>query len=94
MLISQGNVGAGTGAQSGGLKGGIGTASTDLGEGVIVGAIVAVNAVGSTVNPETGEFYAGFLERDNEFGELKPPNLDTLVKKSALINYKIGKMFR
>lgn len=85
-LIAQGNVGAGTGAQSGGLKGGIGTASTDLGEGVIVGAIVAVNAVGSTVNPDTGEFYAGFLERDNEFGELKPPNLDTLVKSRQLMD--------
>jgi len=74
--IAQGNVGAGTGALTGiltgnELKGGLGTASTDLGNGVIVGALVAVNSGGSTVNPETGEFYAAFLETNNEFGGLK-----------------------
>lgn len=75
-LVEQGNVGAGTGALTGilignELKGGIGTASIDLGNGVIVGALVAVNAGGSPVNPKTGEFYAAFLETDNEFGGLK-----------------------
>ena len=74
--VEQGNVGAGTGALTGmltgnELKGGLGTASTDLGNGVIVGALVAVNAGGSPVNPETGEFYAAFLETNNEFGGLK-----------------------
>jgi len=74
--VEQGNVGAGTGALTGvltgnELKGGIGTASIDLGNGVIVGALVAVNAGGSPVNPKTGEFYAAFLEMDNEFGGLK-----------------------
>jgi len=72
-LVQMGNVGAGAGAISGGLKGGIGTASVDLGNGVIVGAIVAINSNGSTVNPETGEFYAKYLEVNNEFGGLKPP---------------------
>ena len=71
--VKMGNVGAGAGAISGGLKGGIGTASVDLGHGVIVGAIVAINSSGSTVNPETGEFYAKYLEVNNEFGGLKPP---------------------
>lgn len=71
--VAQGNVGAGAGAIAGGLKGGLGTASTDLGNGVIVGAIVAVNAAGSTVNPATGELYAKFLEVGDEFGRLKPP---------------------
>ena len=74
--IAQGNVGAGTGALTGvlignELKGGMGTASTDLGTGVMVGALVAVNAGGSPVNPDTGKFYAAFLERDNEFGGLQ-----------------------
>jgi len=74
--VEQGNVGAGTGALTGSLignelKGGIGTASSDLGNGVIVGALVAVNAGGSPVNPETDEFYAAFLETDNEFVGLK-----------------------
>jgi L-aminopeptidase/D-esterase-like protein len=72
-LVAMGNVGAGAGAISGGLKGGIGTASVDLGSGVIVGAIVAINSAGSTVNLETGEFYAKYLEVNNEFGNLKAP---------------------
>jgi L-aminopeptidase/D-esterase-like protein len=71
--VAMGNVGAGAGAMSGGIKGGLGTASVDLGNGVIVGAIVALNSNGSTINPETGEFYAKFLELNGEFGGLKPP---------------------
>jgi len=71
--VLQGNVGAGAGAVAGGLKGGLGTASQDLGDGVYVGAIVAVNAGGSTVNPQTGEFYASYLEVNGEFGGLKKP---------------------
>ena len=71
--VAMGNVGAGAGAIAGGLKGGLGTASTDLGNGVIVGAIVAVNPGGSTVNPATGEFYAKYLEVGDEFGPLKAP---------------------
>jgi L-aminopeptidase/D-esterase-like protein len=74
--VEQGNVGAGTGALTGvltgnELKGGLGTASTDLGNGLIVGALVAVNSGGSPVNPETGAFYATFLETNNEFGGLQ-----------------------
>lgn len=71
--VAMGIVGAGAGAIAGGLKGGLGTASTDLGNGVIVGAIVAVNAGGSTVNPATGEFYAKYLEVGGEFGSLQAP---------------------
>jgi L-aminopeptidase/D-esterase-like protein len=71
--VAMGNVGAGAGAIAGGLKGGLGTASVDLGNGVIVGAIVAVNAGGSAVNPATGELYAKYLEVGDEFGALKPP---------------------
>ena len=69
--VAQGNVGAGAGARSGGLKGGLGTASLDFGNGIFVGAIVAVNSGGSTVNPATEEFYARYLELDDEFGVLK-----------------------
>jgi len=71
--VKMGNVGAGAGAIAGGLKGGLGTASLDLGDGVIVGAVVAVNSLGSAVNPQTGEFYAGYLEVQGEFGKLKRP---------------------
>jgi len=78
--VEMGNVGAGAGAVGGGLKGGLGTASQDLGDGVMVGAIVAVNAGGSTVNQATGEFYAAFLEVGNEFGGLKRPFANALAK--------------
>lgn len=69
--ITQGNVGAGAGAVAGGLKGGIGTASEILANGITVGALVAVNSFGSPVDPETGEFYARYLEKAGEFGILK-----------------------
>jgi len=71
--IPMGNVGAGAGAIAGGLKGGLGTASQNLGDGVFVGAIVATNAGGSTVNPATGELYGAYLEVAGEFGGLKRP---------------------
>ena len=69
--VPQGNVGAGTGAVSGGLKGGIGTASETLENGIVVGAVAAVNSSGTTVDTETGGFYARGLEIDGEFGGLK-----------------------
>ncbi|MDP3893009.1 P1 family peptidase [Nocardioides sp.] len=56
--VRLGNAGAGTGARVGGLKGGVGTASYVLPDGSTVGAVVALNAVGSCVDPATGEVYA------------------------------------
>lgn len=75
--VAQGNVGAGTGAVTGGLKGGIGSASAVV-EGVgTVAALVAVNAAGSPWEPRTGELYARFLELDGEFGpDLRRPEPD------------------
>jgi L-aminopeptidase/D-esterase-like protein len=58
--VPMGNVGAGAGARSGGTKGGIGTASAVLPNGVIVGAIVAVNSAGRTFDAATGDFFAGY----------------------------------
>lgn len=53
-----GVVGAGTGAQvAGGLKGGVGSASLVLPDGTVVAALVVLNAVGSTVDPRSGELY-------------------------------------
>jgi L-aminopeptidase/D-esterase-like protein len=71
--IPQGNVGAGAGAVTGGLKGGIGTASDTLDSGIIVGGLVALNSFGSPVDPETGQFYGRYLEKAGEFANLKPP---------------------
>lgn len=69
--IETGNIGAGSGAliYNETIKSGLGTASAELGDGVIVGAVVAVNALGSTFNTETGDFYAKYLELDNEFSD-------------------------
>jgi L-aminopeptidase/D-esterase-like protein len=62
----QGNHGAGTGAtvgkifgMAGAMKSGIGTASIDLGGGLVVGAIMAVNAFGDVIDPEQGKIIAG-----------------------------------
>jgi L-aminopeptidase/D-esterase-like protein len=61
-----GNVGAGTGASVGKLlgmksamKAGIGTASMKIGKGIIVGAIVALNAFGDIYDPKTNEIIIG-----------------------------------
>ncbi|UNZ18825.1 P1 family peptidase [Streptomyces sp. 891-h] len=55
--VAEGSVGAGTGAVVGGLKGGIGTASTRLASGAVVGALVVLNAAGSATDPATGVLY-------------------------------------
>ncbi len=60
--VPQGNVGAGTGAVVGGLKGGTGSASTVLASGVTVGALAAVNAAGSALAPDTGALYGEFWD--------------------------------
>src|SRR3989475_6383871 len=83
--VQQGNVGAGAGARSGGSKGGLGTASTVLSNGIIVGAIVAVNSSGRTFDTE-GNFYAGFLELGNEFPFAPPTGADVVPPSNLLQN--------
>ncbi|MFG1810538.1 P1 family peptidase [Streptomyces sp. NPDC049040] len=57
--VPQGNVGAGTGAVAGDLKGGVGSASLVLPSGVTVAALAVVNASGSVVDPDIGALWAG-----------------------------------
>ena len=71
--VPEGNVGAGAGATVGKLlgneramKSGVGTYSVTLNNGVTVGAIVAVNAVGSVVDPQTGNVVAGIRTENGE----------------------------
>lgn len=66
--VAQGSVGAGTGCRIGAMmgnelatKGGIGSASVDLGDGLIVSALIAVNAVGDVVD-EAGQIIAGLRQ--------------------------------
>jgi len=66
--VAQGNVGAGTGALSGGMKGGVGTASELLETGVTVGAIVAVNSSGTAFDLETGDSTRGGLSSTGSSG--------------------------
>jgi len=69
--VAQGNVGAGAGATVGKLygisramKGGIGSASIHLPSGLVVAALVAVNARGDVVDPATGAVVAGVRTED------------------------------
>lgn len=71
-----GTHGAGYGATTVNLKGGLGSASARTAEGHWVGAIVAVNAVGSGVIGNGPHFWAAPYEIDDEFGGLgMPPHL-------------------
>ncbi|MDI3386573.1 P1 family peptidase [Streptomyces sp. B-S-A8] len=60
--VTQGSVGAGTGAVAGGMKGGVGTASVRLGSGHTVGALVVVNAAGSVADASSGVLYGRYFE--------------------------------
>lgn len=68
-----GSCGAGSGAMTAGLKGGLGSASAVLAGGATVGALVAVNALGSATIGETGHFWAAPWELAAEFGGLGLP---------------------
>ena len=64
--VVEGNVGAGAGATVGKLmradramKGGVGSAAIEVPGGLVVAAIVAVNAAGNVMDPTTGQFIAG-----------------------------------
>lgn len=109
--VAQGTVGAGTGARCGGFlgnefatKGGIGSASIDLGDGLIVAAIVAVNSVGDIID-EQGNIMAGLRTppHGNQFmGTLNalkqmarqtepPPNRDNTVIAAIATNARLSK---
>lgn len=69
--VPEGSIGAGAGATVGkvsgpgrAMKGGVGTALVELPGGVLVGALLAVNAVGDIVDPDTGDLVAGVRTPD------------------------------
>jgi L-aminopeptidase/D-esterase-like protein len=68
-----GTAGAGYGATTANLKGGIGSASAVTSGGFHVGAIVAVNAVGSAIIGQGPQFWAAPFEHGTEFGGLGMP---------------------
>jgi len=84
-----GSVGAGTGATTATVKGGLGSASTGTRTGHRVAAIVAVNAIGTPTIGETRWFWAAPFEQEAEFGglgwpeRLAPGNLAPILKGAA-----------
>ena len=71
-LFELGSVGAGTGARAGLGKGGLGSASVALANGMQVGALAAVNAIGSPMMGDGEVFWAWPFECDDEFGGRRP----------------------
>jgi D-aminopeptidase len=63
-----GSVGAGLGANTAMLKGGLGSASAKIDSGATVAALAVVNAVGSTIVGDGPHFWAAPFELNNEFG--------------------------
>lgn len=66
--FSIGTTGAGYGATTGWLKGGLGSASAVLSNGITVGALVVVNALGSATVGDSPHFWAAPWELRDEFG--------------------------
>ena len=76
--VGEGSIGAGAGAtvgKSGGggrsMKAGVGSYSITLPNGLSVGAIVAVNAVGDIIDPDTGRIVAGVRNPDGTFADAR-----------------------
>jgi len=93
---AEGNVGAGTGASVGkmfgmslAMKSGLGTASMDIGGGVIVGAIVAVNAFGDVIDPQTNQIIAGL--RSGKVGPIRIGKKDSFADTLAMMKSPIGR---
>lgn len=70
--FSLGTAGAGTGALTANLKGGLGSASLVLPGGFTVGALVVANPTGSVTMGDTRHFWAAPFETGGEFGGLGP----------------------
>jgi L-aminopeptidase/D-esterase-like protein len=87
---AEGNVGAGTGASIGKMRGmkyaskaGIGTTSIDI-NGVIIAALVAVNAIGDVVDPKTGRIVAG-MQTGSSLESMKTNQARSAVKSNTVI---------
>ena len=93
---TEGNVGVGTGASVGKMfglnlatKAGVGTASMDVGGGVIVGVLVAVNAFGDVIDPNTGVVIAGL--RSGKVGPLRLGGKEKYADTLAMMKKPVGR---
>jgi L-aminopeptidase/D-esterase-like protein len=87
---AEGNIGAGTGASIGKMRGmkyaskaGIGTSSIEI-NGVIIAALVAVNAMGDVVDPKTGKIIAG-MQTGSSLESMKTNQARSAVKSNTVI---------
>ena len=83
--VAEGNVGAGAGAVVGKMgrapmKGGLGSAAVALPNGLVVGALAAVNAIGDVIDPATGAVVAGVRTADGQ----APADVRRLLRSGAL----------
>jgi L-aminopeptidase/D-esterase-like protein len=94
--VAEGNVGAGAGASVGkilgmqaAMKSGIGSASIKIGAGLMVAALVAVNAFGDIIDPENGQIVAGArrLQNASQTGEAEGKFADTMMVMKSLIEH-------
>jgi L-aminopeptidase/D-esterase-like protein len=76
--VAEGSIGAGAGATVGKfvrggrlMKGGVGSAALVLPNGLVVAALVAVNAVGDVIDPETGRIVAGAHTADGTMADAR-----------------------
>ena len=85
--VGEGNIGAGTGATVGkmgmgrSMKAGVGSAAITLPNGLVVAAIVAVNAVGDIIDPASGRVVAGVRSEDGT----SLADVRTLLRSGALL---------
>ncbi|TPO08088.1 P1 family peptidase, partial [Mesorhizobium sp. CU2] len=86
--FSIGTAGAGTGALTSGLKGGLGSASTVLDSGVTIGTLAAVNPTGSVTVGRSRHFWAAPFEIDGEFGGLGHPEALPEDARKILLKYR------
>jgi L-aminopeptidase/D-esterase-like protein len=91
--VPEGNVGAGAGATIGkaaganrAMKGGLGSAALTMPDGLIVAALVAVNAIGDVIEPATGKVIAGVRTPDGK----SLADARTLLRSGALQQLRFG----
>ena len=93
---AEGNAGVGMGASVGkmfgpglAMKAGVGTASLNIGGGVVVGALVAVNAWGDVIDPETNQIIAGL--RSGRVGPLSVGKKGAFADTLSMMKSTVGR---
>jgi L-aminopeptidase/D-esterase-like protein len=96
QAVLQGNAGAGCGASlgkilgpGGAMKGGLGSASLEIGGGVIVAALMVVNAFGDVVDPDSGQIIAG--ARATQVGPFKIGAPGTFINTQEQMRSLVGR---